>query len=515
MASTAAASESSSTRILVSKIYEYLPYLVPLLLIVHLIRRRYGSPLRKYPGPVLASFSRLHSLLSVASGKYPDRITALHARYGPIVRIAPNELSFSSPEAARELLSAGKGFHKTPFYSVFPPPENPDIFTETREDVHARKKRVANVPYSMAAMQQLTPFIDETIEVLLSKLNNSEGKVDLGDWLHFFAFDVLGEVAFSRKFGFLVQGVDIDDTIKTIDDSQWYNGIVGQVPELNHLFRNNPLWKLVPAIKMGKSALITQMALNEMGKRKPFEKSGGRTDMEADRKDLLQSLIEGHLKSPDKFGEGDVFAVAHGAISFAGSDSTASTMQSFFWHVLRDPRVYSAVVSEVLTASKSGKLSERVTWAEAQQLPYFQACLKEAMRTRPAVGVNISRLIPQGGAEVNGTWLPGGTSVAVNGWVLHKDKRIFGEDADDFKPERWLEDEEKAKKMERYMFQFGGGSHLCIGRNLALLEMNKILPLLLKEYDIELIHPDRPLNANTTFFVVQSGLEVLIKRRGS
>lgn len=124
-------------------------------------------------------------------------------------------------------------------------------------------------------------------------------------------------------------------------------------------------------------------------------------------------------------------------------------MQSFFWHVLHDARVRDTLVLEVISASKAGSLSERVTWAEAQQLPYFQACLKEAMRMRPAVGVNISRLIPQGGAEIDGIWLPGGTSVAVNGWVLHKDKNIFGEDADDFKPERWLKDEDSAKRMER------------------------------------------------------------------
>jgi cytochrome P450 len=190
-------------------------------------------------------------------------------------------------------------------------------------------------------------------------------------------------------------------------------------------------------------------------------------------------------------------------------------MQSFFWHVLHDPRVHSTLISEILSASKSGNLSQRVTWAEAQQLPYFQACLKEAMRVRPAVGVNITRLIPQGGAEIDGTWLPGGTSVAVNGWVLHRDRKVFGEDADDFRPERWLKDEERSKKMERYMFQFGGGSHLCIGRNLALLEMNKVLPHLLRDYELELAHPAQPLKANTTFFVVQSGLEVSIKRRES
>jgi hypothetical protein len=302
-------------------LYHYLPLLVPLLLVLHCLRLRYLSPLRSYPGPFLASFTRLYRLLSVVSGHAHLDIIALHSRYGPIVRIAPNELSFSSPEAARQLLSAGKGFHKTLFYAVFPPPENPDIFTETREAVHAQKKRVANVPYTMAAMQQLGPFIEDTIELLVFKLDqfaDGSANIDLGEWLHFFAFDVLGEVAFSRKFGFLDEGFDVENAIRTIDDSQWYNGIVGQVPELDYLLRKNPLWKLVPALNT-KNALVTRMALGEMDRRRPFGKEVRDLSVITDRKDLLQSLIEGHLKSPSKFGEGDVFAVAHGAMYVARS----------------------------------------------------------------------------------------------------------------------------------------------------------------------------------------------------
>lgn len=134
----------------------------------------------------------------------------------------------------------------------------------------------------------------------------------LGDWLHYFAFDVLGEVAFSRKFGFLDEGIDVEHAIRTIDDSQRYNGIVGQIPELDQVLRRNPLWKLVPGFNT--PTLITKMALAEMDKRRPFQKDGAGAEMNSVRKDLLQSLIEGHLKSPDKFGEGDVFAVAHGAM---------------------------------------------------------------------------------------------------------------------------------------------------------------------------------------------------------
>ena len=136
--------------------------------------------------------------------------------------------------------------------------------------------------------------------------------------------------------------------------------------------------------------------------------------------------------------------------SFAGSDSTASTMQSFSWHVLRDPRIYAKLKQELDDATAAGNLSAMPQWNEVQALAYFQACLKEAMRVRPAVGLNITRLVPPEGAEIDGHRLPGGTRVALNGWVLHRNK-VFGDDFEVYRPERWLEGD--AKMMERYMFQ--------------------------------------------------------------
>ncbi|KEZ40095.1 hypothetical protein SAPIO_CDS9109 [Scedosporium apiospermum] len=514
-----------ATKSLVASLLSFLAsnslIILPALFITRLIYIRYASPLRKYPGPLLASVSRLWKVLSTASGRTHLEHIALHHKYGPVVRIAPNEVSIASPEAARTVLSAGKHFYKTKFYGVFPPPENPDIFTEVREHVHAQKKKVANVPYSMAAMQQLSPFIDESIEMFMNKLDGfasrergGNGQVDLGAWLHYFAFDVLGEVAFGRKFGFLEEGRDVENAIKTIDDSQWYNGIVGQIPEFDYLFRRNPLRKLIPTMST-KNALVTRLALAEMDRRQPFTKDNMGKDRVGDgRQDLLASLIQGHLKDPSKFSEGDVFAVAHGAI-FAGSDSTASTMQSFFWLALSDPRVRRTLFDEIRTAVAEGRIPAHgnLTWAQSQSLTYFQACLKEAMRIRPAVGLNITRVVPPEGAELDGISLEGGTVVAVNGWVLHRDKATFGQDADVYRPERWLQDEETARRMERYMFQFGGGAHVCIGRNLALLEINKVVPRILRDFDLELVNPSQPLRANATFFVVQEGLDVYIKSR--
>lgn len=112
-----------------------------------------------------------------------------------MVRIGPNEVSFASPAAAKTIFTVGKGFHKTDFYTNFLPAATPDIFTEIREDVHAVKKRYANPPYSLTSVQYHT----DQIEALMQKLTNTldeyaghgESKVcNLGQWLHYFAFDV-------------------------------------------------------------------------------------------------------------------------------------------------------------------------------------------------------------------------------------------------------------------------------------------------------------------------------------
>jgi len=137
-------------------------------------------------------------------------------------------------------------------------------------------------------------------------------------------------------------------------------------------------------------------------------------------------------------------------------------------------------------------------------------CLKEAMRLRPAVGLSIQRYVPKGGAVIDGQHYPGGVAVSVNAWPVHRDQALFGKDAESFNPERW--ESANAKEMEKHLYQFGGGSHLCIGRNLALLEMNKILPQLLATYDFELVHPGRPLKSHSHFFCVSEGLEVFVRK---
>lgn len=107
------------------------------------------------------------------------------------------------------------------------------------------------------------------------------------------------------------------------------------------------------------------------------------------------------------------------------------------------------LLGEIRDAQASGNLSPIVSWKESRQLPYLDACIKEAGRLHPPFGLNLERVVPPSGLEVCGQHLPGGTVVGMNGWVVHRDRDVFGQDASSWRPERWLEgDEENIKKME-------------------------------------------------------------------
>ena len=72
------------------------------------------------------------------------------------------------------------------------------------------------------------------------------------------------------------------------------------------------------------------------------------------------------------------------------------------------------------------------------------------MRLHPGVAMPLERIVPQGGAEICGRFIPEGTVVGVHPWVIHRNESIFGKDAHEFRPDRWLEcDPEQLKRMER------------------------------------------------------------------
>lgn len=199
---------------------------------------------------------------------------------------------------------------------------------------------------------------------------------------------------------------------------------------------------------------------------------------------------------------------------FAGSETTAISLSAVFYNLVQHPRVYKKLMAELDEASKNGTIADRennkVSWAETQKLPYLDACIQESMRVHPAAGLILERVVPPQGVEILGEFIPGGTIIGCNAWVLHRRPEIFGEDVDDFRPERWIEaSPAKLKDMKATMFQFGAGARTCLGKNISLLEMYKLVPTFLRNFEVKMEEEEkyrhycawfvRHLNFNTTF----------------
>jgi cytochrome P450 len=200
--------------------------------------------------------------------------------------------------------------------------------------------------------------------------------------------------------------------------------------------------------------------------------------------------------------------------SFAGSDTTAASLRAIFYYLCRNSQAHRKLLDEIDDAEKAGKLSDPVTFGEALNLKYFQACVKEALRMHPAVGLLLERLVPQGGADIGGVWLPEGTVIGMNPWVAARDKTVYGEDAYSFRPERWLEaDEKQLKLMERNFLAFGAGARTCLGKNISLLEMSKLVPQVLRRFDFELTDPSKEWQLHGYWFVRQTGLICKAQKR--
>lgn len=133
----------------------------------------------------------------------------------------------------------------------------------------------------------------------------------------------------------------------------------------------------------------------------------------------------------------------------AGSDTTAIVMRSILYNLFQHPKTLARLLDELKTASKEGRVSNPVTWKEARDLPYLDACIKEGGRIHPPFGLPLERVVPPEGAIICGKEFKGGTAIGIHAWAAHRDKGTFGEDADLWRPERWLCDEAQRKIMEQ------------------------------------------------------------------
>lgn len=486
------------------------------------------SPLRKVPGPIAARFTKLWFFTRVAKGNFHHENTDLHRRYGPLVRVAPGFVSLDDPSAIKSIYSIGSRFPKSDWYQAFKAPD-PKIFTLFSDhDIkrHADSRKLFQNVYSMSSMVSYEPFVDQCADMFAQRLRDaadSRKNLDMAHWFQAYAFDVVASVTFGSRFGFLDRGEDIRGMMGELHELVRYSSLAGMFPRLH-------AWMFYPSAKLGLFGSRGRVAHMEFVKRRMAVRAEERRlhDYEANLKaqagettrDFMDRLWDKHDENPDRLTQHHIFMVGLANIT-AGSDTTSTTLSGMLHFLLTHPQVLATLKSEIDEFTAKGQLSGRPTFKQAQQMPYFDAVVKESLRLHSAVGLPLWRVVPEGGVEVAGQFIPAGANVGINPWVAHRNQEVWGADAEEFRPERWVDAQaeaeagrkERLQRMEAYHISFGLGARTCIGRHISILEMTKLVPRLLRDFEFELVRPEDGMKCDDFFFVLPMNLWVSVRRR--
>lgn len=177
---------------------------------------------------------------------------------------------------------------------------------------------------------------------------------------------------------------------------------------------------------------------------------------------------------------------------FAGSWTTLMALRAMIYYLWQNPKTMAKLIKEIDEADRQGSLSNPVSYKQSKDyIPYIEAVIKESMRIHPGIGLLLERHVPEGGAEICGQYIPGGTIVGVNAWVAHHDPKVFL-NTDQFIPKRWTDScNGKKAEMERSFFAFGARPRTCNGRNITFIEIQKVITQLLRQYEVTLTEPEK------------------------
>ncbi|TVY19873.1 Cytochrome P450 monooxygenase [Lachnellula arida] len=516
------------------------PVVLTVVLASYLIKNRFTRGLNKYPGPFLASLTDWWRFWIVYKRRPEVEHIRLHAKHGDVVRLGPNDLSFANPQALKDIYGLNKGFIKSEFYPVQQSIANghrlPSLFSSTSEPFHAQLRRSVNSAFSMSTLIQYEPFVDSTTELFLSqtdKLYAETGDAcEFSRWLQFYAFDVIGEMTYSKRHGFLEENKDIDGIIKYLGGLFDYVAPIGQIPFLDLLLLKNPLYLLAAKYGLIDATFpVARFAQQRMAERYPSSSTKDASILptttspaQKSQPDLLSKFMQAKESRPEFMTDSLVTTMAV-SMAFAGSETTAISLSSVFYFLLRHPACLQRLYEELDGRGREGYFGDCemgvVTWSESQGLPYLDACIKESFRLHPAPGLPLERIVPPQGAEIAGHFVSGGAIVGVNAWVVHRRPEVFGEDVEAFRPERWLvdsgkdkeEEERRIKEMGATMLQFGMGARTCIGKNISLLEVYKLVPTVLRRFEVRLEDPEKEWTVHNAWFVRQLNFRTTFRRR--
>ncbi|KAL7942702.1 cytochrome P450 [Trichoderma barbatum] len=393
------------------------------------------------PGPLIARLTPVWYWYLTWKGIECTVIAALHKKYGPVVRIAPNEVDISDGAAVHPIYVDNGGFRKSPRYRNFDINGFPTLFSAVDHAHRAVRAKAVSPLFAQQAITNSKPAMQKIIGKTLNELERRKclaaGRpVDLLNLFRSMAIDVMTEYLIGECFNSV--GSERLSATAFVD-----NFVAG------NRFFYLPGWLFgfvdgwAAKFDEKKAVITTSTDIVQTFAAKVVDNSIARGEKET---------YQGRLLNANLSREETIAQILD--IMFAGTDGVARILAVFCWHLSQAPDKYDRIYNEIM--ENPG--------VDSRSLPYLSGAAKEASRLALANPTRLPRMVPSGGLKVTGLpTIPDGTSVGVGAYALHLNPEVFAM-PDEFMPERWLE---PTPEMLRDSFHFGKGPRQCIARNFA------------------------------------------------
>ncbi|EEU33407.1 uncharacterized protein NECHADRAFT_89500 [Fusarium vanettenii 77-13-4] len=404
-----------------------------------IIYNLFFHPFRKFPGPPLAKISRVWSRRANFQGLKYMRIHEAHQKYGAVIRIGPNELSFADPLAIRDIYTTDDFQKEESFYFSKRGYEEDHLFSFTNPEAHSQRRKLLSRGYSQRSLLAIEQELSTKIQIFLQVIgkDSADGKpVDIYNRVHLLSFDVVYWLLFGDDPKSLESGGEhkVLSYFRAWRPIFIYKEFWPQLEKigiylpgaLGENFRKVKAWKEYSVDLIRKCRQNTVVT--------PFFRS------------VLYGEKDGYLDRPLTDSE-----VAEECMSgmFGGTGTTANTFVFLLWATLQHPGVVEKLKAEL-----------RAAIPNVGSVPDYQAVINETLRLYPTIVAIIPRIAMRD-TSVAGVHIQKGTIVGIQNYTIHRWEPAFPE-PERFIPDRWLDDENIEQRKEAFV-PFSVGSRRCIG----------------------------------------------------
>ncbi|KAL2262862.1 hypothetical protein VTK26DRAFT_9188 [Humicola hyalothermophila] len=486
----------------------------------HIIYPAFFSPLSRIPNAHWsAPISRLWILNIRFTRRENKTLLDAHRRLGPVIRVAPNELSISSLDSIRAVYQGG--FEKPAWYSVFDNYGVPCMFSALSASEHSARKRLISNVYSKSyiqssqavAAQGQVLIYDRLLPIIEDSASETEGPhgLDIYSVLMAATMDFIASYLFGIRNGTDFLGdKGYREHFLELYRARHGNGHYDQeLPRLTKFCRKLGV-PLCPSWVDAANREIEEWCRRLCDKTERYFEDGRHQPADPSDEPVVWSALVGNLRTEEsRNGRASVLfptALTHFKLSvaselldhvLAGQETAGLALTYLSWRLSQSLDLQAQLRAELLTLSPNmrvaqGKPSSMPDPKQLDSLPLLHAVLMETLRLHAPIPGPQPRQTPESGCRIGPYTVPGGVRIAGLAYTLHRDETVFS-DPENWDYTRWLPSsgsEEERKQRSRTFWAFGSGGRMCIGSNFAMHEMKLIIAAIYSNYTSHIVDDD-------------------------